>query len=72
MRYVVTIRDEEEKYSQVHIVDTDSVLTLCGKEIPDFILMDLESTNPLKNPYIGKGMVTCLNCVISHVGKGTT
>lgn len=69
MLLVVTARKEGEKFAQNHITDSECVQMFCGDYIPSPVL-DCGLTDP-RNPYVGKGKVTCRDC-LSEFQNGRT
>ncbi|HWV45147.1 MAG TPA: hypothetical protein VN039_03840, partial [Nitrospira sp.] len=56
-----TIRTEQEKYAHNHIVDSDCVNAFCGQAVPAAVIEC--GVTDLRNPYVGKGRVTCGDCL---------
>ena len=64
MLYVITARSESSRYAQNHIAHHESTRMFCGEIIPTAVL-ETGLDNP-KNPYVGKGRVTCSECLSEH------
>ena len=61
MLFVVTIRSEGERFAHNHIAHAESVMTFCGIPIPQAVT-ECGLDNP-RNPYVGRGVVTCDGCI---------
>lgn len=61
MLLVVTARTEGQRYAHNHIADSGCVRMFCGEPIPSAVL-ECGLTSE-KNPYVGKGRVTCPDCI---------
>jgi hypothetical protein len=70
MLLVVTARIEGEKYAQNHIADSDCVKMFCGIRIPSPVLEC--GLNDPRNPYVGKGVVTCGDCLSEYANGRRT
>lgn len=61
MLHVVTIRREGERTAHNHIVADDTRdRTFCGDAVP---LVVLEMWGDPRNPYQGKGNISCVSCI---------
>lgn len=67
MLLVVTARIEGERYANNHVADAQCTKMFCGIAIPTPVL-ECGLTDP-RNPYVGKGAVTCLEC-LSELANG--
>lgn len=65
MLIVVTARAEGERYAHNHIADNMCVQMFCGDRIPAPVLEC--GLNDPRNPYVGKGAVTCQECLSEYV-----
>lgn len=61
---VVTARVEGEKFAHNHIADSGCVNMFCGIGIPAPVLET--GLNDPRNPYVGKGAVTCPHCLSEY------
>lgn len=64
MLYVITARLEGVKYAENHIAGQGSTRFFCGPHIPAPVL-ECGLDDP-RNPYVGKGAVTCLECLSEY------
>jgi len=60
MLLVITARTEKERYAHNHITDSNCTRMFCGDPIPAAVL-ECGLEDP-RNPYVGKGAVTCKEC----------
>lgn len=61
MLVVVTVRVEGERFAHNHIAHSESVMTFCAVPIPPAVT-ECGLEDP-RNPYVGRGKVTCQNCL---------
>jgi hypothetical protein len=64
MLLVITSRSEGSRYAENHIADSDCTRMFCGEIIPPPVI-ECGLSDP-RNPYVGKGVVTCKNCLSEH------
>lgn len=64
MLLVVTARIEGKRHADNHIADSECVRMFCGDAIP-LAVMEC-GLNDVRNPYVGRGRVTCTECISEH------
>lgn len=61
MLLVITARTDKSRYAENHIADENCTHMFCGDAIPQAV-MECGLKDP-RNPYVGKGAVTCMGCI---------
>jgi hypothetical protein len=64
MLLVVTVRKHGEPVAHRHICDDRCTTAFCGTSVPEVVWTDSRS-------YIGKGPVTCIDCLSEHANGRT-